>query len=393
MNQEPLLFAIFVIFTGAAVLSTIVLATRQSVLVAYIILGGILGPWGLGFIADPTLVNHIGEVGILFLLFLIGLQLDPRDLVHTIRKVTLVTVISSVVFFVIGYELAYLFGFTKFEAFIVGITMMFSSTIVALKLLPNVMLHHQHIGEVMTGILLLQDMIAIFMLLLIHAMQTGTGLGWDDALQAVLALPFLVIFAYFLHRFVLVKLFIHFSHIKEYVFLLALGWCLGMAQLGNIIGLSAGVGAFIAGVAIAASSPIALYIAESLRPLRDFFLVLFFFSIGADFNFHYLPEVIYPALILAAISLFVKPAVFSLLLRWRGEKKLQAWEIGFRLGQASEFSLLVGFLATQSVPALIGPKAEYLIQSMTVFTFIVSCYLVSWRYETPSTAESQIAHH
>lgn len=365
------------------------MATRQSVLVAYILLGAILGPWGFGLIADPVLISHIGEVGIIVLLFLLGLQLDPSDLLHMLRKVTLVTIVSSLLFCALGFGLALGFGFNKLEAFIIGLALMFSSTIIALKLLPNVMLHHQRIGEIMTGILLLQDLLAILVLLLIRAVQTSLDFDSSDTLLAILALPCLLGFAYLVHRYLLVKLFVHFSHVKEYIFLLALGWCLGMAQLGEMMGLSYGMGAFVGGVAIAASSPIALHIAENLRPLRDFFLVLFFFSVGAGFNFYYLPEVIYPALLLAAVVLFIKPWIFSSLLRLGGERKAESWEVGFRLGQASEFSIMVGVLAAQSIPALIGARANYLIQSMTVFSFIVSCYLVAWHYATPSTLNHQ----
>src|SRR5581483_3312155 len=97
-----------------------------------------------------------------------------------------------------------------------------------------------------------------------------------------------------------------------------------------------------------ASNPIALYVAESLKPLRDFFLVIFFFTIGAGFNFGYLPEIILPAAILAAMILLGKPLVFSWLLRRAGEPQPISREIGVRLGQISEFSLLVIYLALET---------------------------------------------
>ena len=164
------------------------------------------------------------------------------------------------------------------------------------------------------------------------------------------------------------------------MFLLSISWCLGMAELANLVGLSYEVGAFIAGVSIAAS-PIALYIAESLKPLRDFFLVMFFFSVGASFNLDFLHLVYLPAIILAVLLLLVKPFAYRVLLRSVSETRHVAWEVGVRLGQTSEFSLLVGYLAFSS--GLIGQSASSLIQATTMLTFVVSSYYVVMRYPTP----------
>lgn len=384
MHTDTLVYSIFLIFTGTAVLSTVVLYTRQSLLVAYILLGMILGPWGLKLVADTQLINHIGEVGIIFLLFLLGLHLHPQDLWNMLRKVTLVAVISSLIFAAMGYAVGRIFGYTVTESVIIGAAMLFSSTIIGLKLLPTTILHHQHIGEVMIGILLMQDLVAILVLLLLHAATSSVGFTWSHSILICLALPSLCIFAFLIERFVLTKLLARFDRVQEYVFLLAIGWCLGMAHLAQIVGLSEDIGAFIAGVSIAAG-PIALYIAENLKPLRDFFLVLFFFSIGASFNFNYLPVVIIPALILAFVALVAKPFLYQFLLRYTGERARVAKEVGIRLGQSSEFSLLVAHMAASSAgaTALISNSTNYLIQAMTIITFIVSCYVVVLLYPTP----------
>jgi Kef-type K+ transport system membrane component KefB len=194
------------------------------------------------------------------------------------------------------------------------------------------------------------------------------------------ALPLLVAFAWAFERYVLFGLIRKFDKIGEYVFLAALGWCLGMAELAARLGLSHEIGAFIAGVTLA-SSPIALYIAESLKPLRDFFLVLFFFSLGAGFDLDVIPQVAVPALLLAAAMLVLKPPVFRFLLARNGESDKRSREIGFRLGQMSEFSLLLAVLAVQQ--GAIGERASYLIQLATLLTFLVSSYLVVLRFPTP----------
>lgn len=259
MNSEALIFSIFLIFTGAALLSTVALQTRQSLLVAYIIVGIVLGPWGLKWVPDSSMTREFGDVGIVFLLFLLGLHLHPQNLFHMLKKVTLLTVVSSLVFLGMGFAIALAFGYPYDQSLVIGATVMFSSTIIGLKLLPTTILHHQHTGEVMISVLLMQDLLAITVLLLLNA-SGGGGMGWTDFFIIGISLPVLVLVGYIMERFVLVKLITRFERIREYIFLLAVSWCLGMGELANVLGLSQEIGAFIAGVALAAS-PIANYIA------------------------------------------------------------------------------------------------------------------------------------
>lgn len=379
MHTASVFYTIFLIFAGAAVFSTFVLYTKQSLLVAYILLGAFLGPWGLALVSDVTTVQQIGDIGIVFLLFLLGLHLQPQNLVHMLKKITWIALLSSLLFAIIAYFIGRWFGLNVTEAKILGAAMMFSSTIIGLKLLPTTILHHQHTGEVMISVLLMQDVIAIIVLILINGSQGG-GFSWHDMILVGLALPFLTFLGFAVERYILVKLLARFDRTQEYVFLLSIGWCLGMSFLAQQLGLSEDIGAFVAGVALA-SSPISLYIAESLKPLRDFFLVMFFFSIGATFNFSFAAQVVIPACILALLMLFIKPLLFNFLLRRAGEKKAVAREVGVRLGQASEFSLLVASIALST--KLISEAASNLIQATTILTFIVSSYVVVLKYPTP----------
>ncbi len=385
LQQESIVFTVFLVFTGAAVLATFALYARQSLLVAYIALGALLGPWGLGFVADAALVRAMSEFGIVFLLFLLGLNLHPQELLRMVRKTTQVTLLSSFVFALSGYTIALGFGFTQLEALLIGGVMTFSSTIIGLKLLPTTILHHQRTGEVIISVLLLQDLLAIVMLLLV---QGGGGEQlWLDMLKSFVALPVLVGLGWLMARYVLFALIRKFDKIQEYIFLMAIGWCLSMAELSHALGLSQEIGAFIGGVTLA-SSPIALFIAESLKPLRDFFLVLFFFSLGAGFDLTTIPQVAVPALILAAVALTLKPPVFRWLLGRTGESDKRSHEVGYRLGQMSEFSLLIAVLALEQ--QVIGERASYLIQLATLITFLVSSYLVVLRFPTPIAVSDRL---
>jgi len=385
---NPFIHSVFLIFTGAALLATLALYTRQSLLVAYIFLGVILGPPGLGWVSDVNLIHQFADFGIIFLLFLMGLHLQPQNLLSMLKNATLVTLLSSISFAILGAAAAYLLGFEPMENFVIGAAMMFSSTIIGLKLLPTTVLHHQHIGEVVISVLLLQDLIAILSLLILTGMGSSSdGVSFNDCAMIVLALPSVVMFSFLAERFILRPLIKRFDRIQEYIFLIALGWCLGIAQLAEVAGLSYNIGAFIGGVSLAAS-PIAMYIAESLKPLRDFFLILFFFTLGARVQLEVMPDVLLPSSLLAVVTLLLKPAVFGLLLSKTRESRALAVEVGIRLGQLSEFSLLMAYLAFET--SLIGARASYTIQAATLFTFIASSYFVVLKFPTPIAVSSSL---
>jgi len=386
MQHDSILFSIFLIFTGAAVLAAIALYARQSLLVAYILLGGLVGPWGLKLVSDAAIIQQIGHIGIIFLLFLLGLNLQPAQLVRMLREAIMVTVVSSLIFGTAGILIGRAFGYSHFESLVIGAVMMFSSTIIGLKLLPTTALHHRHVGQVMISILLLQDILAIGILLFLEGLS-HTGMEWQQVASLALSLPLLVIISLLFERFILQRLMQRFDTIQEYIFLTAIGWCLGIAQLAETMGLSYEIGAFIAGVSLA-TNPIALFIAESFKPLRDFFLIMFFFSLGASFNITVIPGVIIPAVILSSLMLILKPVIFSRLLRQSGESPGLSNEVGVRLGQVSEFSLMIAVLALNA--GAIGSRASYLIQTTTLITFIVSSYVIMLNYPTPIAVSDRL---
>ncbi len=418
MDQNSILFAFFLIFFGAAVVATLALFTRQSMLVAYILVGAIVGPFGLGLIADSNTVDETAQIGIMFLLFLLGLDLPLGNLFRMLRDATVTTVVSGLSFLILSVVVCWFFKFSWTESIVIGLAMMFSSTIIGLKLLPTTVLHHQRIGEVVVSVLLSQDILAIFVLLILGFWETSSGappklvsstsshffsminfrevsdilfriptdtshenFNFWAVCKTLIGIPALLLVGYFAERHVIYPLFKKYNRIKEYVFLLSIGWCLALSEIAHFFGLSMEIGAFIAGVSLA-TSPIAAYIAENLKPLRDFFLIVFFFSIGAGFDFYLLPKVIFPVLIIGIAILLFKPLVYRYLLRsFDASEKNQAWEVGFRLGQASEFSMLIAVLAYQE--HIIGQLAYVVIQAVTLFTFIVSSYLVVLIYPSP----------
>ena len=378
MAFENIIFEFVLIFAGAALFATAFLYLKQPIILAYIGLGIAAGPWGMALIKEPEHIEKLSHIGVILLLYLLGINLKPERLFHLFSKTAIVTLLTSLVFFVITTAAALAFNFDLIESIIIGAALMFSSTIISLKLIPTTALHHKHTGEMMTSVLLMQDVIAIILIV----MLTG-GQGENVTIAVVMLIIKLIllsILAYGIVRYVVNNLFLRFDIIQEYTFLLTLGWGLFGAGVAEAIGLSYEMGAFIAGVAFA-SSPISEVTAEHLKPLRDFFLILFFFSIGAQFNFLVTQHVLFAGVVISIIIVTIKPFVFKHGFQLIGESKGFSMELGARLGQGSEFSLLVAYSALAA--GLIDMRASYLIQMVVILTFILSTYWVVYRYRTP----------
>ncbi len=378
--EASIVHSFFLIFAGAAVVASVALYTRQPMIIAYIALGILFGPSALSLINEPKLMDEMSHIGIIFLLFLLGLDMQPSHLINMLKKASWIALLSSAVFALLGYIIALSYGYSNTESLIIGIAMMFSSTIVCIKLLPTTVLHHKHTGELVVGLLLLQDIIAIAVLLVLYSISDNDNNGALAYLTPIIGLPLVIAGAFLFVKYVLLKLIARFDRFHEYIFLVSIGWCLSMAVLAETTGLSAEMGAFIAGVALA-TSPISQYIATHLKPLRDFFLILFFFSIGASFNLNLLGLVILPALVLAISSMLIKPVVFRYLLKGIKEDASTSWEVGFRLGQVSEFSLLIAYLAANI--GLIGSEASHVIQATAILSFALSTYIVILNFPNP----------
>ncbi len=369
----------FLIFFGAAVLATIALFARQALIIAYILLGAIVGPSGASLVTDAETIQDISDIGIMFLLYLLGLNLSPRKFMQTLAEVTQITLVSSLIFSLPGLLAGYLLGFSWVETLLIGAAMMFSSTILGLKLLPTTTLHHRRAGEIMIGILLLQDIIAIIILSLLAGFRGASS--WHNSLMSLLiALPIIVLVAFLAERYLLRKIIARFDTIQEYIFLVTIGWCLGIAQLSASMGFSYETGAFIAGVALA-NSPISAWIADSLKPLRDFFLVIYFFAIGAAFNWQLAQQLLLPAFLLAACMLLLKPIVFERLLKFEGETDAMSKNLGLRLGQVSEFSLLIAIVGIES--GVLQQLSASLIQATSIICLTLSSMLIVLKLPTP----------
>ncbi|GJM10385.1 MAG: sodium:hydrogen antiporter [Lysobacteraceae bacterium] len=376
----------FVVFVGSALLAVGALYARQAMILGYILLGVLCGPSGFDLFPQTQAVTDLGEVGIMFLLYLLGLNLYPQKLIKMLGEALSVTLVAALACAAVGALVAQLAGLSLIDTAFVAVCTAFSSTILGLKLLPTTALHHRHAGEIVISVLLLQDLIAIIVLVSISAIAAGSG-DLTGAALPLIGLPLVVLVGFAAKRWLLTPLIERFDTIQEFVFLVAIAWCLGLAQFGHMFGLTYEVGAVVAGVVVATSN-IARFIAEQLRPLRDFFLVVFFFSLGASTNVNTMLDVLIPSLGLAVAVLIGKPLVFGWLLTRHGEPKSLSQEIGLRLGQMSEFSLLVAALA--ALNGIISEQATALITTTTLLTLVASSHLIVSRVPNPIATDPKL---
>ncbi len=383
---EHLVLEMAIIFGGASLLGTLFVWLKQPIIMAYIMLGVIAGPHGISLIVNDGHIDSISNMGIILLMFLLGLHLHPRNLLRQLKQTAVVTFLCITATAVMIWALLIsCFHFSMVDSIIAGLALSFSSTVISLKLIPTTTLHHRRTGEVMISILLFEDILAILTILILYS--GGKGLNMDAILLPLKTCIFSLC-AWWIVRYIVLPLFSKFDIISEYIFLMSLGWCFAAAQAAEWLGLSHEIGAFIAGVAIA-TSPIALVIAEGLKPLREFFLILFFFSVGAQFNPFLSADLLLAVLASALIILLTKPLLFKILLKsLSGERPDNAADMGLRLGQSSEFSLLLacGALAAGKI----SNDTALLIEGAAIITFVVSTYLVVYKLPTPISPKGDL---
>lgn len=366
------LLDIGVIVAVSSLLAWLAVMLRQPIIMAYVACGILVGPWGLRLVADIDFIDAVSQFGIILLLFHAGVVLHPRRLRELAVKATMVTLGQAFLTLALAAAFGLISGRGWGQSLIMGLALTFSSTILVIKLMPTVALHHQRMGAYSIAILILQDLLAVGALMFIGGRSHPGLLVLKGVAIFLLSLS--------LERWVLRPAMGRVERYRELLFLLAIGWGMGMAYLAHEAGFSPEATAFIAGVALA-RSPLSLFLSEGLKLFRDFFLVFFFFVMGARMNLATLPAAALTAAALAALLILSKYLGFCGLFRAAGESNQFACEAGLRLAQSSEFALIIAISAFR-YGRIDGATAE-LIQIATLITMIVSSYLVVFLYPTP----------
>lgn len=359
----------FIIVVGAVV-SVVMRLLRQPMILSYIFTGILVGPAALNLIRLDTF-DEFASIGIALLLFIIGLGMN----VSVIRKVGSTIFIATTAELVsvgaVGFVVSSLLGFTKAEALIMGLCLFFSSTIIIVKILSDKKEQNRLHGQIAIGIVLLDDIVATLALLFVAAgKDSGIGLAklGTLALQGGLLGAFLIIMS----KVLLPRIVRFMASSQEMLFLFAVGWGFGVASLFEVAGFSIEIGALFAGVSLA-GLPYAQEIEARLKPLRDFFVVLFFIVLGKSLTISGLSTALIPALVLSAVVVILKPTTIVSTLGALGYSKRVSFMAGINLTQVSEFSIVLAVLATTT--GLASKEVSTVITLVAIITIACASYL------------------
>lgn len=361
----------------AAVVGAFAARLRQPLIVAFIAVGVLVGPVGLGWVREGSAVVLLADLGIAILLFLVGLKLDLH-LIRTTGRVAVVTGLGQVVFTsILGYALARLLGLEPIAALYVAVALTFSSTIIIVKLLSDKRELDDLHGRIAVGFLIVQDIVVVVVMIGLSAfVGTGQPIGTAMGLVLLKGTAFVGGVA-LVTRFVLPRALPALARSSEVLVLAAIAWAVALAALGDVLGFSREVGAFLGGVSLA-STPYREAIGARLISLRDFLLVFFFIDLGARVQLDDAAAQLGAAAVLSAFVLIGNPLVVMVLMGVMGYRKRVGFLAGLTVAQISEFSLILAALGLSL--GHIGPDIVSLVTVVGLVTIGLSTYLILYSH-------------
>lgn len=381
------LFAeISIIIALAAAISLIMRALRQPLIIGHIITGVIAGPTVLNIIQDTAAFNGLSTMGIALLLFIIGLDVSVKVFVRLSKTILLTTVLQIGTISLIGAAISYSIGFGQMESIIMGIALALSSTIIIVKLFNDKKETTRLFAQITIGVLLLQDVIATIAKIGMATRAHSDGTSFEVALLLARGVGLTVIL-YLASRYIVPRINRTLESNKELLLIFALGWGLGFAALFEKVGFSIEIGALFAGVSLA-SLPYSREMASRLKPLRDFFLIIFFITLGQAITPGRFLDIAGYAVILSLVVLILKPLVVLVVLGAQGYTKRASFKSAISLGQISEFSLVL--LASALSVGLVSDHAAATITLVALITFVVSTYFIKYDDSIYRTLEHRL---
>jgi Kef-type K+ transport system membrane component KefB len=355
------------------------LLARQPLIVAFIAVGIIAGPAVTGLVADPEQIELLAEIGIALLLFVVGLKLD-LSLIRTMGPVALATGLGQVIFTsVFGYFIAIGLGTAPVTALYVAVALTFSSTIIIVKLLSDKREIDALHGRIAVGFLIVQDIVVVLVMIGLSAFGAGTAEDgpWMEALHVLLAGTGMLVGIGLAMRFVLPWLLERIARNRELLVLFGIAWAVALGAIGDVLGFSKEVGAFLAGVSLA-STRFRDALGARLVTVRDFLLLFFFIHLGAQLELDLLGAQLGPALVLSAFVLVGNPLIVMVIMGLMGFRRRTGFLAGLTVAQISEFSLILAALGFTL--GHLDAEAVGLITLVGLVTITLSTYMILYSH-------------
>lgn len=374
--MESIFSEIAIVIIVASVLTIIFRYLRQPSILAYILTGIILGPLGFFHLQNKDALQTFGQLGITLLLFMLGLELKLHELRSIGKTAIIAGTLQMVGTFVLGFGLSLLLGFSSSISVYLAIALAFSSTIIIVKLLSDKKDLNSLHGKLALGILLMQDFFAILTIIFLGGVPGGGGVQvLFSVLVVLLKIVVLAGWIIVLSTYVFPRIIHSIAKSSETLFLFSLAWVFALTAIvtSKPIGFSIEIGGFLAGLALAGSSENYQIVAK-MKALRDFFITIFFVTLGLEMHFTNFVQVIVPSLVFSLFVLVIKPFLVMGITGMMGFRKRTSFLVGASLAQVSEFSLIILFLAAQK--GLLGDRAVTTIVLVAMITFTVSTYII-----------------
>lgn len=370
-------FTFIVLF--AAILGAIGQLLKQPLIVVFIALGILVGPSVLDIVKSKENIELLAHIGIAILLFIVGLKLDLR-IIKSVGKIALMTGLGQVLFTsLIGYFIGIAMGFPSLHSFYIALALTFSSTIIIVKLLSDKKEIDSLHGQIAVGFLIVQDIVVIIVMIVLATMGDRGELSVSSQiLRTVLSGLGLIFITFIMMKLIIPRLSQFIAKSPELLSLFAVAWAIAMTSLSEYIGFSGEVGAFLAGVSLA-SSEFKDAISSRLVSLRDFLLLFFFVSLGANLNLSLIGEQVSPALIFSVFVLVGNPLIVLIIMGIMGYRKRTALLAGFTVAQISEFSLI--FAGLGLAIGHITDEVVGLITLVGLITIGLSTYLILYSHQ------------
>ena len=354
-----------VAFIGGAVFQRL----KQPVLVGYIVVGLVAGPSLLGFIKDEQLIQTLAELGVLLLLFVVGIELQFKKFINVYRTAVLVTFSQIGIALITMFGIGYFFEWPVMRSLLLAFAISVSSTAVAIKLLQDLGEMDRHLGRTAVGVLIVQDMAVIPMLLIIDSVS-GAGFSYYAVLKMILALGLLACLVT-----ILIKKpawfdgVLRFLMVNQQPAVMALMLCFVAAALAGFAGLSAAYGAFLAGL-ILGNATDRIVFEQAVKPIFDVLMMMFFLSIGLLLDFSFIQQNLLVISLLLFASVLLKTAVNIILFRLLNYPRRSALIMGACLGQMGEFSFVLAAMGLTT--AVIQPVGYQLIVAVIALSLVVT---------------------
>ncbi len=365
--------------TGLAIVALAALACgmamhrfKQPPILGYILAGAILGPTGLGIVESREFIQMLAELGVLMLLFLIGMELSLRA-VREVWKVALATTALQIAVGLVAMSaLGAVFDWPLPMTILLGFVVAISSTAVAIKMLEEIGELRSKTGQITVAILVAQDLAVVPMMLIVSSLAAGgEGIGAEVVIKMALSVGFLaLLILYLLRRERLVLPFAKaVGKSRDLAPLAGLGFCFGAAALSGLLGLSAAYGAFLAGLVIGNSTSRRVMIHHT-APVQAILMMVFFLSIGLLIDFAFILDNLLTVLLIVAFVAVLKTGLNIVFIRLLGQPWPRAFLSGVVLAQLGEFSFVLAALALSV--GTISDEAHRLIVAVTVLSLMTS---------------------